>query len=313
MTSLQAVTVCTSARLHMGFMDLSCTNTPRFGSLGLSLNAPITQVTLTRNAPSTAQHSDAQKLLSKFCQHWQISTPVFVSVSDAMPRHAGLGSGTQLALAVGEGLNRLLNLQKSLAEIALAAGRGKRSGIGIGAFATGGVLLDAGGGSDKNVPAIIARLDFPQEWRVLLVFDHAHVGIHGASEIQAFKTLPPATEDLTALVTQTMTNAIESCDLNAFGAGMARLQAYNGDYFAPAQGGRYASRAVATVLDWFGQHGVACVGQSSWGPTGFAILSDEQHAQALMQAAQQHFAAQPQLTFAVYCGNNQSAQITEHI
>jgi predicted sugar kinase len=50
------------------------------------------------------------------------------------------------------------------------------------------------------------------------------------------------------------------------------LQTHVGDYFAPAQGGRYASSKVASVLEHLEKDGRACFGQSSWGPTGFAVL-----------------------------------------
>ncbi|MET0367291.1 MAG: GHMP kinase, partial [Methylobacterium sp.] len=47
-------------------------------------------------------------------------------------------------------------------------------------------------------------------------------------------------------------------------------------------GGRYASAAVARVLEQAAQRGVAGYGQSSWGPTGFILARSEEEARALV-------------------------------
>ena len=56
-------------------------------------------------------------------------------------------------------------------------------------------------------------------------------------------------------------------------------------YFAPAQGARFTSPAVAELLGWIEGQGFAGVGQSSWGPTGFAIVPSAAAAQHLLDAA----------------------------
>ena len=75
-------------------------------------------------------------------------------------------------------------------------------------------------------------------------------------------------------------------DLEAFGEGVARIQEIVGDHFASAQGGgRFTSEAVGRIaarLKTLGAHGI---GQSSWGPTGFAFASDPDHAEFLARRA----------------------------
>jgi beta-ribofuranosylaminobenzene 5'-phosphate synthase len=141
------------------------------------------------------------------------------------------------------------------------------------------------------------------------VQDSAYVGVHGAAEAEAFARLKPAQHNLRGLVLQHMLPALQRGDLLAFGAYMQDLQAYNGDYFAPIQDGRYASKDVAKVLAWLQANGAACVGQSSWGPTGFAILENESMANHLKTEAQQAFAEQSNLSFSLCRGNNRGAQI----
>ena len=101
-------------------------------------------------------------------------------VERAIPAHAGLGSGTQLGLAVGLGLARLLGRHETAADLATLLDRGARSGIGVGAFTRGGFLVDGGKATDDAAPPpVIARLAFPAPWRLLLILDPAAVGVHG--------------------------------------------------------------------------------------------------------------------------------------
>jgi beta-ribofuranosylaminobenzene 5'-phosphate synthase len=218
-----------------------------------------------------------------------------------------------MALAIGVGLNRLFSLNLTVAQIAAATMRGKRSGIGIGAFTHGGFLVDAGKYADKqgdDIPAIAARHAFPSDWRVLLVLDNAHKGVHGAVEMQAFQTLAPAKSALRSMVFEHMLPALQRSDLLTFGEHMQTLQTYNGDYFEPIQGGRYASKDVAEVLVWLQNNGVVCFGQSSWGPTGFAILENQQQAESLQAQARLVFAGKSNISFKIVQGKNTGASIS---
>jgi predicted sugar kinase len=58
-----------------------------------------------------------------------------------------------------------------------------------------------------------------------------------------------------------------------------------GAYFAPMQGGPFVSATVAKVLERLAAQGVTGLGQSSWGPTGFAFAASEADGEALLQAA----------------------------
>ena len=53
---------------------------------------------------------------------------------------------------------------------------------------------------------------------------------------------------------------------------MYELNARAGDAFAAAQGGRYAAPAVTALVARLRGLGVKGVGQSSWGPTVFAVV-----------------------------------------
>ena len=75
-------------------------------------------------------------------------------------------------------------------------------------------------------------------------------------------------------------------NLAAFGEGVASIQTILGDHFAPAQGGgRFSSAAVGKVVERLKAAGAHGVGQSSWGPTGFAFAPDSDEAEFLARRA----------------------------
>lgn len=313
---INKVTVTTSARLHMGFYDLSESTGRTYGSLGVSLNAPETIVKVAKSEKPLidAKNQDyVAKIVDNLAKSLKIDENFSLKILQTIPEHAGLGSGTQMALAIGASLNDLFQLNLSVAQIAAASQRGARSGIGIGAFEHGGFLVDAGKMTDcensSQLANIALRHDFPIDWRILLVQDAKHTGVHGAAEFQAFKALQPASNNLRDMVFNHMLPALQRADLLAFGAYMADLQAYNGAYFAPIQGGHYASADVATVLSWLQNNGAACVGQSSWGPTGFAIFESESSANAMQKQLQQQFADFANISFQIVRGKNTGASI----
>lgn len=322
--SHRLVSVTSSARLHMGFFDLNGAIGRKFGSIGLSLRNPALTLQLKEaersqviDVPPNAR--EIKQKLDQFCQQlkqlWGLSEPLSIQLSAALPRHAGLGSGTQLALTIGTAIARLYDLPVTTREIALATGRGGRSGIGIAAFDQGGVLIDGGrrqAAGDTCVPPLLARYDFPEQWQVLLIEDQSLSGVHGSNETSAFKTLPVFSNDLSArlsheVLMKAMPALVEQ-DLQSFGESIQVLQAVTGDHFAPIQGGRYASTNVTHALKTLEEAGVACFGQSSWGPTGFAIFANAESANQHLTLLKQKHANLP-LSWQLTTVNNAGAEI----
>lgn len=330
------VTVKSTARLHMGFFDLHGGLGRKFGSIGLSLTSPSLDITVSASKElrvSGLHISPVLGIAKKLIAEIKLNQAVNVNVKQLIPEHSGLGSGTQLALAIGAAINRLYGLNLSVDQIAELSGRGGRSGIGIGAFKFGGLLIDGGRKSNTlstspvnaqslatsitsslKVPPLLARYDFPEDWRILLIFDNSQLGIHGDEELVAFKQLPVFSENLAAhlcrsVLMQAMPALLEH-DLTAFGGSVRLLQEHVGDYFAPAQGGRYASKKVGAVLQDLEASGVACFGQSSWGPTGFAVFENLQIAESYLQQLKITF-VESNLTWAICSANNRGAEILQ--
>ncbi|HWU82548.1 MAG TPA: beta-ribofuranosylaminobenzene 5'-phosphate synthase family protein [Methylophilaceae bacterium] len=317
---LGGVSVTTTARLHMGFFDLNGNLGRQFGSIGVSLEQPVTELVAMPSHTFTAEGAGAAravKLARKLAQALDLRTDLgmHMQLKQVIPEHAGLGSGTQLSLAVGLAMNRLYDLGLIVRDVARLTERGARSGIGLGTFAAGGVIIDGGRGSQTVIPPVIARAEFPEDWRIVLILDQAKSGVHGAQEIEAFRSLQEFPADVAAMLCRRVLMqalpALAEQDLQTFGAAIRELQEHTGDHFAPAQGGRYASPAVARVLAWMAEQGVCCYGQSSWGPTGFAVVEDEATAAALMAGLSQAFADESSLTFMRCKGRNEGGLVRD--
>src|SRR5262249_29428811 len=240
-----------------------------------------------------------------------------VRIDEAVPAHAGLGSGTQIALAVAAALRRLHDLPLDTRADAVRLGRGARSGVGIGLFDRGGVVVDGGRAAARDEAApVVSAMPFPERWRAIVVLDPARQGAHGEIETAAFAKLPPFPDaeaaQLCRLVLMKALPALADCDIENFGAAVRELQARLGSYFAPVQGGRrFISPDVAATLEALDREGAVGIGQSSWGPTGFAFAESPGEAERLASLARRIDCSQG-LDIRVCAGLNRGAVITTH-
>ena len=290
---MKGVQVTTSARLHLGFLDLAGDLGRRFGSIGLAIDGFETRLEL-REALSFEvlgeERERAAQIARRIAETLGLDTRKKLIISNAIPAHAGLGSGTQLALAIAAAFRRLAGLPLDARNDARLLDRGARSGVGVALFERGGLAVDAGRGPNTEVPPAVAWMNLPRDWRILLILDPRVEGAHDEEERQAFAGLPrfsadAASEICRCTLMQVLPGAAET-DLEAFGDGVARIQEILGDHFAPVQGGgRFGSAPVGRVAARLKALGARGIGQSSWGPSGFAFASDPDHAQFLAQRA----------------------------
>lgn len=313
----QKATVVTTARLHMGFVDLNGTQGRMFGSLGVALDAPTTQLTIFKSEKTLIEaknHQFVANIVENLKNQLKISVNFSIKIDENIPEHAGLGSGTQMALAIAAGVNTLFDLNLTIAQLAAITSRGRRSGVGIGTFDSGGLVLDGGRNVNhpNKLPPIIARHDFPADWPILLMMDNNDQGVFGDAELQAFEALSQANlataQALSHRVLMQALPAIVERDYAQFSQAIHALQIATGAYFSAAQGGHYKSAKVAAALDYLNQQGVICTGQSSWGPTGFAIFEDENRAKIMLNQLQQQF-SQSNLSFQLVRAKNTGASI----
>jgi beta-RFAP synthase len=218
-----------------------------------------------------------------------------------------------MALAVGLALSGLYGLNLTVRDIAALTERGQRSGIGIGVFEQGGLVVDGGRGANTVTPPVLSHMDVPETWRFILVLDARGQGLHGEREVQAFSLLPPFPQQEAAhlcyLLLMQGLPAIAERDITRFGEVITYLQRSVGEHFASAQGGVFTSPEVAEAMAWLAEQGATAIGQTSWGPTGFCALDGVEHAETLTALAREQFAHFHNLSFVTASARNTGGSV----
>ena len=315
-----SVAVTVPARLHLGFLDLNGGLGRRFGSIGLAISGLKTSITF--NAASQLRVTGPEnERVRGYLQAMQralgIESTCHVRIDEVVPAHAGLGSGTQIALAVAAGVRRLHGLPLDVRGDAIRLERGARSGVGIGLFDHGGLVVDGGRGPLTTAAPVVSRMPFPEQWRILVVLDPHRQGVHGPDEREVFSKLAPSSDGeaahLCRLVLMKALPALAECDIAGFGSAIKEVQELLGDYFAAIQGGsRFSSPDVAAALAALEDEGAYGIGQSSWGPTGFAFAPSAEEANRLIESVCRHSRCRD-LDIRIVAGLNRGAHIVSHV
>lgn len=282
------IRVSAPTRLHFGLLHVPADADPtarRFGGCGLMLDTPRVTVSVSQSPTWGATGAAADRALA-FARRVVaglpvvVRHPVHVAVEECPPEHAGLGVGTALGLAVARAVAVELGAATYTAvELAVLAGRGERSAVGVHGSALGGFINDGGRAGDEPVGALVARLPFP-DWPVVLIRPSVATHWHGAAERQAFARPRPAadaarlTNRMCRLLMLGVAPAVATADYPRFAAALFEYNRAAGEPFAADQGGVYASTEIGAIIDAVRAAGVPAAGQSSWGPTAFAICSD---------------------------------------
>jgi beta-ribofuranosylaminobenzene 5'-phosphate synthase len=277
------VYVKTPARLHLGLIDLNGDLGHLFGGLGVGIDRP--NVILEAQRPGklavTGEKSELVKALAKrFLEACNLKANVSIDVKQTIPGHIGLGSGTQLALAVATALSKMFDVNASIQELAKNVGRGQRTSVGTTIFEQGGFVVDGGKSTNKNsFPTTIFRQPFPQDWSFVVAIPNVKKGLAKNEETAAFGALSPmSAEDAGKMCRLTMMKLLPSlieCDIKSFGEALTQIQTVIGEHFAEVQGGTYSSQTVAEGIALMQKLGAYGAGQSSWGPAFYGLTQRE--------------------------------------
>jgi beta-ribofuranosylaminobenzene 5'-phosphate synthase len=307
-----SIVVTTGARLHFGFFAHHAADVrtqpadqllfrSNYGGIGLMIDSPSFVVAASKSdrdgaiCPElTPRDAWVEAAVARAVSQYRSASPAErqpppcrIVVRRFIPNHCGLGSGTQLAMAVAQALALLGgDGQTDAPALARRVGRGKRSAIGIHGFARGGLLVDSGKRSKDEIGQLVGRADLPDEWRLLLVSagDSAVAGLAGQEEVAALNKLPgmsaSLTERLCRLALLEMLPAVAQSDCEWFGEALFQFGRAVGEYFRPVQGGCYADPLMAELAGWLRSEGIRGVTQTSWGPTLAACCPNLQLAES---------------------------------
>lgn len=293
----QQITIITGARLHFGLLSHGLEGTRRFGGVGLMIDSPNFEL---RAQPAERTTCDAPDELSRRVIRLAAAyrensppehrpPPCRFQLRRSVPPHVGLGSGTQLGMAVAQALSLLAGDDEAdPVTLALRVGRGLRSAVGVHGFGSGGLIVDEGKTTTGAIGSMLQRVAFPSAWRLILVMPRGVEGFSGKAEKDAFKRLPPmpaaTTQCLREVLLQELLPAVTAGDFDACGDSLYRYGRIVGEYFAPLQGGVYADRRMEQLAAHLRKVGLPGVGQSSWGPTLFALCQSLREAESLRDA-----------------------------
>lgn len=284
--------VTAPSRLHFGMLSFGRPGVRQFGGVGAMIAAPGVRLTISRADRITADGPMASRAVAaakRFITSSGLeSLPgVHIQILSAPRPHVGLGSGTQLALSVAAGLSAFFGEPVTDATVvAHRVGRAKRSAVGTHGFAHGGLIVDGGKLTANDNSPLVARVALPSQWRFALFCPRDAGGLYGSAEQLAFEQLPPVpartTERLCDEIHANLLPAAAAGQFSQFGESLYRFGRLAGSCFAAQQGGDFAGPQIVRIVNLLRSLGVRGVGQTSWGPTVFALMPNEQQARDLV-------------------------------
>lgn len=289
----------TPSRLHVTLIDLNGEHGRVDGSVGITLNEPklileieenntVNEIIFkdspyASNETLNSYNDKINRVIFKINKFLGVDTPYKVIMHEYYPSHSGLGSGTQLSLAIAKCLLELHGTELNTYEIARLVGRGGTSGIGVASFEMGGFIIDGGhkrvfkpdflpsSASQALPPPIIARYDFPEDWNIVLVMPDMDGKISGDREVNIFQEYCPIplseVQELTYILIMEMMPALVERDLDAFGDAIDSIQNVG---FKKIESD-LQNNFTCELMDNLRLAGASGVGLSSFGPTVYAV------------------------------------------
>ncbi len=302
------IVVTAPARLHLGMLDPVGLGRRRFGGFGVAIEAPRVVVAARWVAEASAgangvtasgpQADRAAAFARSVRAALGIPGALALEVREAIPAHVGLGSGTKLGLAVARAIFALVGRPAGPEPLTQASGRGARSSVGAWTFAAPGLVVEAGVTGDGDLSPLLMRVPMPASWRCLLVRPAGAEGLSGTAEERFFAALhrsPPAEPSVARLLLTSLLPGLQCGEIEEFGEALSEIQRQIGAIFADRQGGVFHPSATP-LIEALGSLGVGAVGQSSWGPTVYGIVSDPEQASHVAERLRDRAGASAEVT-----------------
>jgi len=221
------------------------------------------------------------------------------------PSHVGLGSKTQLSLAIITAITKLKSIDHLSTEyLTQLVDRGGTSGIGWRGFETGGFILDGGheygkgkekesflpssASSTSNPALTISRHNIPNNWRFVLIIPNVKKGAYGDEEIRVFQEYAPIPKievnEVSHLIIMKILPGILKNDLKCFGEGLKRIQSIGFKRIEI----NLQHQIVKDLLGFFEDYGLKAYGMSSFGPSVVGVVESDSEAEELLKVVQKN-------------------------
>lgn len=289
-------------RLHLGQLDLNGSLGRMYGGIGVALSQPRIVMKAEASDQLIVEGHDAERVKSiagSLLNKAQIQGGARITVEESIPAHIGLGSGTQLSLAVGVVLARLYKLDLTFEDIVSMLLPNVKLDVCIGIFKDGGLVVASGIPTEGKLvdspgytPPIVFQHPIPPDWHFVLVSPETATEFGGNRPVIPIDPLPPVPpEDVglicRLLVMQLLPAVIEG-NIDEFGQALTEIQWTIGKQFAPIQGGPYSHPAAEGIVRILLNSGATGAGQSSWGPTVYAVAEGAELATQLEAGLHKH-------------------------
>lgn len=289
------VVIETPSRIHLTLMDLTGSSGRVDGGVGITLDEPnmILEAERARDlvVEGDSENVNRAKAAAEAVMKRFGLGGAHISIRNGYRLHVGLGGGTQMGIAAAKAVCELYDRPVTAHEIAKVIHRGGTSGIGTAAFDMGGFIIDGGHtfgpGKDKSdfrpssasagvrPPPVIARHDFPEDWKILLAIPNLPKGAHGQKEIDIFREYCPVPlADVHELCYQILIRMVPSLvegNLDEFGRAVNRTQELG---FKKVEV-MLQHPLVRRLMEEMREAGATCSGLSSFGPTVYAVADSQ--------------------------------------
>jgi beta-RFAP synthase len=295
------IVIKSPARLHFGQLDLNGDIGRIYGGSGVGIKEPYCKMKfkksdkiIVKGEKSKEVKNTLEKLINNLREKALLNENlgVIVEVENILPFHTGLGSGTQIGLTLAEGINNLYNLNLDKFKIAeLVDRKHSRSAIGFGVFYYGGFITDGGRTTeekenDNYLPPILFKESIPEDWYFIIIIPSlAKEKMAGKKEIETFKKIEKMDIKISAENSHHlllgMLPALKEKDIIKFSKHLNIIEDNVADYFSEIQSGKYTSSYAQEIIDFLESNQVLGRGQSSWGPSLYALFQNKEKAKRI--------------------------------
>ena len=293
---VHSVEVDTPSRLHFTLIDLHGSLDRIDGGIGIALKAPRIKIRVEPVGGQGTEDSNptrVEPILTRIRDQLGYKGRFNIKLMDSIPKHIGLGSNTQLALAVAKAVTFFMGLDLSSHQLAQIAKRGGTSGIGVATFEHGGFVMDAGHPhnlksdflpshfSNAAPPKLMMQRQIPKNWYFVITTPFIGEGLHGEREADVFKKYCPIpnneVEKLSHIILMKLLPAVAEEDIVSFGEALRQIQSLG---FKRIEND-LQDEVVKDLYSFYYENDVLGAGLSSFSPTTYALVKGETLAKKL--------------------------------